>query len=170
VGIGSELGHQRNWFNIKGEVIGIDIRRNFKPDVLCDAQNLPFKDEVFDVVTASEVLEHLPNALKALQEWWRVLKTHGKLYLTTPNDAWIPVIVHIARRKKMSLHPEHFQSFNYRKLEWLVQYVGFDVLQIDFFTRYLQKGIMPRLAYTFRKLIPSISEANIKLIAVKTHK
>jgi ubiquinone/menaquinone biosynthesis C-methylase UbiE len=109
----------------------------------------------------------LPNALKALQEWRRVLKTHGKLYLTTPNDAWIPIIAHIARRKKISQHPEHFQSFNYRKLEWLVEYVGFSVLETSFFTREVQKGILARFAYIFRKLFPSVLEANIKLTAIK---
>ena len=47
-----------------------------------------FKDESFDVIYASHILEHfdytgrLQNVLK---EWYRVLKADGKLYLSVPD-------------------------------------------------------------------------------------
>lgn len=48
---------------------------------------LPFKRGSFDVVTAFDVIEHIPqNRLKGLStETWRVLKIKGLFVLTTPN-------------------------------------------------------------------------------------
>ncbi len=46
---------------------------------------LPFEDEQYDVVVATEVIEHLPNHSAFLIEATRVIKKHGHLILTTPN-------------------------------------------------------------------------------------
>jgi ubiquinone/menaquinone biosynthesis C-methylase UbiE len=50
-----------------------------------DAQALPFSDAFFDVVISCETMEHLPSPLKALQEFRRVTRPGGTLFLTTPN-------------------------------------------------------------------------------------
>jgi len=44
-----------------------------------DAENLPFRDGVFDVVYAWGVLHHSPDMLQALRQSWRVLKPGGEL-------------------------------------------------------------------------------------------
>lgn len=41
-------------------------------NIIADTQNLPFRDEVFTELRANQVLEHLPNPIKALKEWRRV--------------------------------------------------------------------------------------------------
>lgn len=46
---------------------------------------LPFRDEQFDVVTMTEVIEHLKDPHLALKEAVRVLKGTGVLVLTIPN-------------------------------------------------------------------------------------
>lgn len=53
-----------------------------------NALKLPFKDNNFDVVISSEVIEHLPKNSEEcfLKEISRVLKKEGKLFLTTPFD------------------------------------------------------------------------------------
>lgn len=67
------------------------------PLVQASAIDLPVRDEAFDVVTSFEMLEHVPNPLRALDELIRVLKRGGTLLATTPNpfssllpvyDAW----------------------------------------------------------------------------------
>lgn len=47
--------------------------------------HLPFKNETFDKVSCSEIIEHIPNYENAVVEMKRVLKKHGKLVITTPN-------------------------------------------------------------------------------------
>lgn len=51
-----------------------------------DAENLPFKDNTFDVVTCQTVLIHLKNPLKALSEMKRVLKKGGILICAEMNN------------------------------------------------------------------------------------
>lgn len=49
-----------------------------------DMQNLSFSNESFDLVLHSEVLEHVPNYDKAIQESLRVLKLNGVAIFTVP--------------------------------------------------------------------------------------
>lgn len=51
-----------------------------------DAQDIKFPDETFDVVLHSEVLEHLQEPEAALREAARVVRRHGYLILSTPNE------------------------------------------------------------------------------------
>jgi SAM-dependent methyltransferase len=53
-----------------------------------DACRLPFPDDRFDRIVASEVLEHVPDDERALAELTRVLKPGGVIAATVP--AWLP--------------------------------------------------------------------------------
>jgi SAM-dependent methyltransferase len=50
--------------------------------VVCDAEFLPFKDGVADLVSVSSVLHHLPRPFSSLKEVSRVLKRDGFVYVT----------------------------------------------------------------------------------------
>ncbi|MFX1518453.1 MAG: class I SAM-dependent methyltransferase [Promethearchaeota archaeon] len=51
--------------------------------IVADAENLPFKENVFERILCSEVIEHLTHPLRAIYEIKRILK--GKGVITTPN-------------------------------------------------------------------------------------
>lgn len=53
-----------------------------------DGKHLPFTDKSFDIVTSIEVIEHVDNPAKMLQEIRRVLKPDGILHITTANKLW----------------------------------------------------------------------------------
>ena len=53
-----------------------------------DALALPFADDTFDFIIASEVLEHVTDDAVALEEILRVLKPGGTLAATVPS--WLP--------------------------------------------------------------------------------
>ncbi|MFF3568001.1 class I SAM-dependent methyltransferase [Nocardia jiangxiensis] len=53
-----------------------------------DALALPYEDGEFDVVIASEILEHIPSDERAIAELVRVLAPGGALVVTVPR--WLP--------------------------------------------------------------------------------
>ena len=50
-----------------------------------NTQKLPYQDNAFDLVTCTEVIEHIEHYREALREMHRVLKPSGVLVVTTPN-------------------------------------------------------------------------------------
>lgn len=63
--------------------LALDIRRGPGVQVRGDAQALGLTSATFDVVLCTEVLEHLPEPQRAIDEIFRVLKPGGTLLLTT---------------------------------------------------------------------------------------
>ena len=60
-----------------------------KIDIVSDITNVPEQDSSFDVILCSEVFEHLPDPLKALDEFNRLLKPGGKLIITAPFASFV---------------------------------------------------------------------------------
>lgn len=55
-----------------------------KIDYLCDATNIPVSESSFDAVLCTEVLEHVPEPIRVIYEFARIIKPGGKLLLTAP--------------------------------------------------------------------------------------
>jgi SAM-dependent methyltransferase len=53
-------------------------------DYRCDIANVPVADREFDAILCTEVLEHVREPIKAVQEMARILKPGGRLMLTAP--------------------------------------------------------------------------------------
>lgn len=81
---------------LKEQAVGIDLSLSAlliakendcsKPLIVPDACNLPFKDNMFDCIICSEVLEHIPDSEKAVSEASRVLRQKdGTMIVTVPN-------------------------------------------------------------------------------------
>lgn len=58
-------------------------------DLVCDIVDVPEPDSSFDVILCSEVFEHLPDPLKALDEFARLLKPGGELIVTAPFASFV---------------------------------------------------------------------------------
>jgi len=58
--------------------------KNGKADVFGDVQDLSFEPNSFDTILCTQVLEHVPDPKKAIEEMSRVLKPGGVLLLTVP--------------------------------------------------------------------------------------
>ena len=90
-----------------------------KIDLVCDIVDVPEPDASFDVILCSEVFEHVPDALKVLDEFQRLLKPGGKLILTAPFASF----VHFA--------PYHFASgFSRYWYEHHLPLKGFDMQEL----------------------------------------
>lgn len=49
-------------------------------DIVALGDDLLFKDGILDYVLSSHVIEHLFDAIKALREWYRVIKPDGYIF------------------------------------------------------------------------------------------
>lgn len=56
-----------------------------RPDLIADASSIPLPDASQDYVFSSHVLEHLPDTIRTLHEWRRLLKPNGVLFLLLPH-------------------------------------------------------------------------------------
>lgn len=56
--------------------------------VNCPGENLAFENNFFNIIFQNEVLEHVKDDRKTIQECFRVLKKDGRLILFTPNRGW----------------------------------------------------------------------------------
>ncbi|MEM2103439.1 MAG: class I SAM-dependent methyltransferase [Candidatus Bathyarchaeia archaeon] len=67
--------------------IGVDLRKKSSVDIVADARMLPFKDESFDHVYSSHLIEHFSHqeVKQVLVEWVRVLKKHGVIEIRCPD-------------------------------------------------------------------------------------
>jgi methionine biosynthesis protein MetW len=80
---------------VKG-IYGIDISENAiakarenAPNAIlkvADVGEIPFNDEQFDCIVASELIEHVFDTEKMFNEFRRVLVPSGRLIITTPNQ------------------------------------------------------------------------------------
>jgi SAM-dependent methyltransferase len=66
------------------QIINVDISFTSTASIVCDAHNLPFKKNSFDLVIIQAVIEHVYNPRKVVNESWRVLKLSGLIYSETP--------------------------------------------------------------------------------------
>ena len=46
---------------------------------------MDFPNEYFDAILTIEAIEHIPNLISAISEFYRVLKKGGELIITCPN-------------------------------------------------------------------------------------
>ena len=77
--------------------VGVDVHPGEYVDVVGAAESLPFAESSFDVVVATQMLEHVPDPPQVIREVNRVLRPGGLLLLSThgttvyhpnPNDYW----------------------------------------------------------------------------------
>ena len=77
--------YEKTFFAGAEKYVGMDyLTDRSKPDIVGSATDIPLADNSFDTVVCTEVLEHVPDPLKALREMHRVLKPGGHLILSTP--------------------------------------------------------------------------------------
>ncbi len=83
-----------------------------------DSFHLPVKDNSFDCVIASEIIEHIINPRAFVKELYRVVKPEGRLIITTPYKEVLKYFLCIHCNQKTPLHA-HIHSFDEDKLKAL---------------------------------------------------
>ncbi len=128
----------------KAKVSAVDVyqkaldfgKKNYKHIKLrkADAHKLPFRANTFDLVINYEVIEHLVNPEKALQEMKRVVKKNGRVIVAMDSGNWLFRIVWWISEKTISKvwQGAHLHPFKHQELETLIKKVGFKILEKRF--------------------------------------
>jgi SAM-dependent methyltransferase len=89
-------------------------------DYESDITAIPVHDSSFDVILCIEVLEHVPEPIRAVQEMARILRSNGKLLLTAPLGSF--------------LHQEPYHFYGGYTPHWYHRFLpeaGLDVVSIE---------------------------------------
>lgn len=106
-----------------GNSVGLQTQSwdNSKIDILSDITKIPVDGSSFDAVMCIEVFEHIPDPIKALKEFRRILKKSGYLIITAP----VASITHFA--------PYYFYNgFSRYWYEKFLDDFGFEIIDLNF--------------------------------------
>lgn len=144
VGCGTGLNLQR--LKQYGDAQGVDMstealefcrQRGVNNVILHEADELPFEDESFDLVTAFDVIEHIDDDSAALREFKRVIRPGGTLLVYTPALPWMygehDRLVHHKRRYMLNELRAKIEGAGYQLLHG--SYVNFFILPVVVFAR-----------------------------------
>ena len=94
-----------------------------------DATALEYEDDSFDIVIASDVLEHLMNERLALSEWNRVLKPSGQLVIFVPAFAFL--------WSQHDVENQHYRRYSRSMLESVLLQSEFTIDRIGYWNAWL---------------------------------
>ena len=140
----NRMGMKLNLIGIDNCQLALDDAKKYIGDdsvklILCDAAKLPFKNNSFDKILMSEVIEHVENEELVIKEALRVLKKGGIMTLTTCNIEypflWDPVNwvlqrlfnKHIKSGFWAGIWNQHTRLYELSVVERLVQRAGFNI-------------------------------------------
>lgn len=108
----AKIGKTHEGLEYSKEAIGLGKKLYPKLNIRQgDIYKLPYRDNSFDLVICTEVLEHLENPRKALKELTRVSRKY--ILLSVPNEPFFTIqrIARFQNMLRLGAHPEHIQHW-----------------------------------------------------------
>ena len=115
------------------KVFGVDIAPKSKGIIKCDVVHMPFKHDAFDTIFCTEVIEHVSHeiAIGMLKEMNKIMKTDGKLVLTTPFNETLSENMITCPNCRTTFHRwGHQQSFTEERMRELARRANFVPLHV----------------------------------------
>ncbi|MBR58986.1 MAG: hypothetical protein CMH54_13335 [Myxococcales bacterium] len=137
--VGCGPGTTLSWLSHLPRIVGIDraalcleLARERAPNaelIQANAEELPLKDQQFDLIFCLDILEHLEHPEKAVEELYRILKPGGILISTVP--AW----QFLWSEHDVALG--HHRRYRKKAFKNLLQGGGFEVPRISYYNFFL---------------------------------
>ena len=150
--------------------IGLDVIPLVGVDVVGDLAERPyaFADSSFDAVYLNDVIEHIPNTIKTMEEVYRVLKPNGRAFIRVVN--WNSIYT--------AMDPTHLAAFTENSFDFFGKRIGrsyystarFDVIRVKRGYNLIAQRFCPneRLLYFFSHFLSNVLEdLHFELRAVK---
>lgn len=93
-----------------------------------DAQNIPF-DQEFDVIGAFDVIEHIQEDTKVLEQMYKATKTGGGIIITVPQHPWL--------WSQADDYAHHVRRYTERELKIKIKNAGFKIIRVSSFVSVL---------------------------------
>lgn len=105
---------------------------------ISDGEKMPIENESIDFVFSSEVIEHIYDTENAVSEIARVLKSGGKLLLTTPYHGFLKnlAITLFGFDKHFNPIGPHIRFFSKKTLSALLQKYGLKSREFKYYGRF----------------------------------
>lgn len=84
IDVGCGYKPYQSFFKNYNKYVGLDIEKNPLVDIISPAWNMPLRDNEFDILIATCVLEHSLKLQETVREFWRVLKPGGLAFISVP--------------------------------------------------------------------------------------
>lgn len=128
--------HRLQGIDVSEKGIALAQERGLTEVALMDGAHLTFPDASFDLVIASDVLEHIEDDIQALREWRRVLRPGGQLIVFVPAHPYL-----------WSSHDEvnhHFRRYSAKALREAIKGAELQVERLAFwnFTLFFPTAII----------------------------
>jgi SAM-dependent methyltransferase len=93
-------------------------------DHVCDLAAMPMADSTYDMVFSSQTMEHMPDPLRVLREFHRVLRPGGQAWLSAPFF--------------YAEHEQPYDFYRYTQFAWryLAEQAGFEVKEVTWLEGY----------------------------------
>lgn len=111
-------------------------KRGLNKTFVMDGSKLNFPDNKFEIIIASDILEHIKDDKAALSEWFRIVKPGGKMILFVPafNFLW----------SNHDVINKHYRRYYKNNLEKIIKESGFVLKKVSFwsFTLFLPVSLV----------------------------
>lgn len=130
-------------------------------DILGSVEAIPIENERLDIVSAFDVLEHVKNEAKALDEIHRVLKPGGYVFISVPAYQWA-----------WSKHDEvlhHYRRYSRARLISAIQEAGFHEVRSSYgffatFPLFVMQRITAKITKNYFGEAPKVSSLQEKML------
>mgnify|MGYP001594880018 CR=1 FL=1 len=116
---GSGEGERYKKFLNFDKYVKLDINFVNKPNIIGSVENIPAESESFDSIISTQVLEHVKNPRKTIEEFYRVLKPGGYCLITVP------------QMNEIHEEPDDYFRFTKYGLEEIFKNSDFKIILID---------------------------------------
>ncbi len=123
-----------------------------------------YSKESFDLVTLWDVLEHVPDAKKMLEECHRIIKKEGHIVINYPNiGSWIAKIM---GRKWVFLLSVHLFYFTDKTMERMLKETGFNVIKTGPHFQTLELGYLMFRMKAYSMFLHKIGHKITKMLRI----